>query len=102
MLKTRLNHLNSVLDSFPRVLIAYSGGVDSACLLKAAVERLGNRALGVIADTPSLPREELNHAIHLGKLMGATVEVVRTDEFDNPDYLSNPVNRCYFCKSALF
>lgn len=94
--------LGEILNSFPNVLIAYSGGVDSACLLKAAHMQLGSRALGVIADSPSLPRAELAAALDLARDIGARVEVVRTTEFDNPDYLANPVNRCYFCKHSLF
>ena len=96
------SRLFAILDSFPRALIAYSGGVDSACLLKAAHDRLGDRALGVIADSPSLPRAELAEALRLAKQIGARVEVVRTEEFSNPDYLANPVDRCYFCKQELF
>ena len=98
----KANCLYAILDSFPRALIAYSGGVDSACLLRAAHHRLGDRAIGVIADSPSLPRAELVEAMNLAKQMGARVEVIRTEEFSNPDYLGNPVNRCYFCKQELF
>jgi pyridinium-3,5-biscarboxylic acid mononucleotide sulfurtransferase len=102
MVESRLARLNEILDSFPKVLIAYSGGVDSACLLYAANQRLKARAVGMIADSPSLPREELEAALVLGAQMGALVEVIKTEEFSNPDYLANAPNRCYFCKSALF
>lgn len=102
MLDSREIRLAEILDSFPDVLIAYSGGADSACLLAAARRRLGNRSLGVIADSPSLPRAELDAALALARDIGAPVEVVQTDEFENPDYLANPPNRCYFCKHALF
>ena len=98
----KANRLYAILDSFPRALIAYSGGVDSACLLRAAHHRLGDRALGVIADSPSLPRAELAEALHVAKQIGVCIEVIRTGEFSNPDYLGNPVNRCYFCKQELF
>ncbi len=94
--------LGEILDSFSNVLVAYSGGVDSACLLKAAHMRLGPRAMGVIADSPSLPRAELAAALKLSRAIGARLEVVNTTEFDNPDYLANPANRCYFCKHSLF
>jgi uncharacterized protein len=102
MFDTKVKDLYRLIDSFPKVLIAYSGGVDSACLLRIAYERLGDRALGIIADSPSLPREELQEALALAKNFGARVEVIQTEEFKNPDYLSNPTNRCYFCKHALF
>jgi len=102
VLEIQAKRLGEVLDSLSRVLVAYSGGVDSACLLKAAHERLAHRALGIIADTPSLPREELKSALKLANSIGAEVEVVQTAEFSDPNYLANPMNRCYFCKHALF
>ncbi len=102
MTDTREAYLYTIIDSFPKVLIAYSGGVDSACLLYAAYQRLNDCALGIIADSPSLPRTELDAALKLAKFMGVQVEVVRTDEFTDPNYLANPNNRCYFCKHALF
>lgn len=101
-MRLRENHLYSILDSFSKVLVAYSGGVDSACLLKAAHQRLGERVVGIIADSPSLPRAELKAALDLSRSMGVQVEVIQTEEFSDPNYLSNPVNRCYFCKHALF
>ncbi len=84
------------------LVIAYSGGVDSAYLLAAAHECLGSRVLGVIADSASLPRQALADALALAQEIGAQVEVVRTAELDNPSYASNPMNRCYFCKAELF
>ena len=102
MLNAREDQLREILESFPNVLVAYSGGVDSACLLLAAQRWLGERALGVIADSPSLPRAELADALALARGIGARVEVVCTTEFENPDYLANPPNRCYFCKHSLF
>ena len=96
------DRLDEILDSFPRLLVAYSGGVDSACLLKAAHQRLGSRVLGMIADSPSLPRAELTDALLLAKRIGVQVEVAHTGEFSNPDYLANSPNRCYFCKHELF
>lgn len=84
------------------MIIAYSGGVDSAYLLAEAHRTLGDQALGVIADSPSLPRQALADALALAEQIGAPVEVVSTQEMDNPAYASNPVNRCYFCKAELF
>ena len=84
------------------LVIAYSGGVDSAYLLAEAHKTLGSRMLGVIADSPSLPRAALAEALALAENIGAQVEVVQTAELDNPSYASNPMNRCYFCKAELF
>ena len=84
------------------LIVAYSGGVDSACLLAEAHRTLGSRVLGVIADSASLPRQALADALALAREIGAPVEVVQTTELANPDYASNPMNRCYFCKAELF
>jgi uncharacterized protein len=102
MLEERLRKLEALFDSLPGVLVAYSGGVDSAVLLRAAVGRLGARAVAVIADSPSLARDEFRAAVELARGMGAALEVIPTDEIENPDYAANPVNRCYFCKRELF
>jgi uncharacterized protein len=82
--------------------VAYSGGVDSVFLAHVAHEVLGDRALAVIADSPSLPRRELQEALEIAGKFQFPVRVVRTAEFENPNYLSNPANRCYFCKHELF
>ncbi|HEY2342828.1 MAG TPA: ATP-dependent sacrificial sulfur transferase LarE, partial [Chthoniobacteraceae bacterium] len=84
------------------LLIAYSGGVDSAYLLAEAHAVLGARLLGAIADSPSLPRRALSDALALAAQIGAPVEVIATHELENSQYASNPVNRCYFCKAELF
>ena len=84
------------------MVVAYSGGVDSTCLLALAHRALGDRVLGVIADSPSLPRRALDVALDVARGIGARVEVVATGEFENEAYLANPPNRCYFCKSELF
>ncbi len=94
--------LADILRAHAPLLVAYSGGVDSAYLLAEAHRVLGSRVLGVIADSASLPRQALAEALSLAREIGAPVEVVRTAELDNPDYASNPVNRCYFCKAELF
>ena len=98
----RLGRLKTCLAALDSLLIAYSGGVDSSCLLAVASEVLGDRALGVIADSPSLPRASLQAAIDQARAMNATVEVIATTEFSDPDYSANPPNRCYFCKAELF
>jgi uncharacterized protein len=76
--------------------------VDSVFLARVAHDVLGVKAVAVIADSPSLPRRELADALQLGERFGFPVRVVATGEFNNPDYLANPVNRCYFCKHELF
>ena len=98
----KLAQLQAQLRAHAPLVIAYSGGVDSACLLAEAHATLGAQALGVIADSPSLPRQALADALALAEKIGAAVEVIRTDEFANPEYTANPVNRCYYCKAELF
>lgn len=102
VLTTKLDKLRDLLRSYGSCLVAYSGGVDSVFLARVAHEVLGAKALAVIADTPSLPRRELAEALALGKRFGFPVRVVQTKEFENAEYLANPLNRCYFCKHDLF
>ena len=102
MLQTKLEHLRHLLRSGGDCLVAYSGGVDSVFLAYVAHEVLGNRSLAAIADSPSLPRRELEEALQLAERFQIPVRVVRTAEFENPSYLANPTNRCYFCKHELF
>jgi pyridinium-3,5-biscarboxylic acid mononucleotide sulfurtransferase len=98
----KLRELRTILSGTGPLLVAYSGGVDSTFLLAEAAGVLSDRALGVIADSPSLPRSTLAAALANAKSFGAQVEVISTEELDDPRYTSNPVNRCYFCKLELF
>jgi uncharacterized protein len=98
----KLGHLRALLKEARPLLVAYSGGVDSTLLLAEAVGVLGQQTLGVIADSPSLPRAALADALATAQAFGARVEVISTAELDDPRYSSNPVNRCYFCKLELF
>ena len=103
LLRAKQELLREALRRHAPLLVAYSGGVDSAYLLAEARLTLGpDRMLGVIADSPSLPRKALAEALALAASLDAPLEVVPTRELDNPDYAENPVNRCYFCKAELF
>ena len=104
-LSQKLAALERILLEHAPLLIAYSGGVDSSCLMALAEQVLGGgsgRFLGIIADSPSLPRQALADAVTLAQRIGAPLEVVETAEMEDPNYASNPVNRCYFCKAELF
>jgi uncharacterized protein len=98
----KLDSLRAVLQGYRSCLVAYSGGVDSVLLAKVAHEELGEQMLAAIADSPSLPRRELAEARAISKQFSFPLEIVRTAEFDNPDYTANPLNRCYHCKHELF
>lgn len=100
--REKLRELRMILAQNVPLLIAYSGGVDSTFLLAEATATLGDRVLGIIADSPSLPRASLSSALATAKNFGANVEIMATAELSDPRYSSNPVNRCYFCKLELF
>jgi uncharacterized protein len=94
--------LRAVLSALGGVVIGMSGGVDSVLLARVAADVLGDRALAVTADSPSLPRRELREAEELARMAGITHLVIQTGEVADPRYAANPSNRCYFCKSELF
>lgn len=100
-LEEKIDHLTGVLGSMGQALVAYSGGADSAFLAEVAHRTLADGALAVTADSPSIPRRELQYAIDLALSRGFRHQVVKTEELDDERYASNPVDRCYFCKSAL-
>jgi uncharacterized protein len=94
--------LREILQRYPSVAVAYSGGVDSAYLSDMAHEVLGERSQMVLADSPSLPRSELAEATRLAADRGWNLAIIETHEFENEAYLKNDGRRCYFCKSELF
>jgi uncharacterized protein len=102
VLSDKFNQLRELLRSYDSCLVAYSGGVDSVFLARVALDVLGQKSLAAIADSPSLPRRELEEALAIAKQFEIPVRVVRTLEFQNAEYLANPNNRCYFCKHELF
>ena len=94
--------LEARLAALGSVLVAYSGGVDSAFLAVTAARVLGERSLCVTADSPSYPDRHRDLAIGTARAFSLRHEMVRTSEMDNPDYRANPSNRCYYCKHELY
>ena len=101
-LGARERRLQELLASFDSVIVAFSGGVDSAYLAWAATQILGPAALCVTADSPSYPDHHRQLAIRIAREFGLHHEFVRTSEMERPDYRANPVDRCYHCKHELY
>jgi uncharacterized protein len=101
-LDEKLARLATYMQGLESVLVCYSGGVDSAFVLAVAARELGERAVGMTAVSPSLPPGELEQAQELAKSIGATHRVVSSNEMNDPRYVANAPDRCFYCKSELY
>jgi uncharacterized protein len=101
-LQAQRDRLLDVLRGLGGVAVAFSGGIDSTVVARAAFLALGHRAVAVTADSPSVPRAEVEDARRLARQIGIRHEIIRTEEFDDPDYVRNDGTRCYYCKSELY
>ena len=98
-----IEQLHAHLRPLGRVAVAYSGGVDSTLMLKAALDALGHEnVVALLAVSPSLPQSEKNEAMRLAHQLGARLELLPTEETDDPQYQMNAPNRCYFCKDHVY
>ncbi len=102
MLEQKQQRLLDLLSNMGSVIVAYSGGADSAYLAWAARQALGDRAIAVTADSASLPESHKLYAEEFARAWNIRHEYIATREFDNPDYLKNDSNRCFHCKDELF
>ena len=94
--------LRDALAALDSVIVAYSGGVDSAFLAVTAARVLGDRAICITADSPSYPERHRQLAIRIARDFGLRHEIIRTSELERPEYRANPANRCYYCKHELY
>ncbi len=101
-MRRKLDALEDTVRAMGRVVVAYSGGVDSTFLLKVAHRCLGGNARGIIGVSPSLARHDLEEALRIAQQIGVPCETIQVHEMDDPRYVANDERRCYYCKSALF
>ncbi len=100
--ESRQRKLVELIATYKRCVVAFSAGVDSTVVAKAAAEALGDRALAVTAVSPSLASGELDQAVQLADHIGIRHEVIHTGEMQNANYVRNASDRCYHCKSELY
>jgi|688.fasta_scaffold92599_3 uncharacterized protein len=100
-LLTKLEQMRAIMHECGSVLVAYSGGVDSALVMAVAHRELGEKALACIGISPSYPVREMRDAVKLAEALDVPYRLVNTEEYLDPNYAANPNNRCYFCKSEL-
>jgi pyridinium-3,5-biscarboxylic acid mononucleotide sulfurtransferase len=100
--EAKLHALESHLEELSSLMVAYSGGVDSAFLAATAHRVLGNRMLAVLADSPSLARRDMEQAREFARTIAMPLRVIATEELDRPEYQLNDANRCFHCKDELF
>ncbi len=101
-LQAKCDRLMEILRALGRVAVAFSGGIDSTVVAQAAFLAVGERAVAVTADSPSVARSEIAEAAAMAGRIGIRHQVIQTDEFADPDYVRNDGTRCYFCKSELY
>lgn len=101
-LEQKYEKLKDIIKNLGSAIVAFSGGVDSALVVKIAYDVLGSEAIAVTADSPSLPRRELEETKRVAQQIGIKHMVINTEETKNGNYLKNPNNRCYYCKSELY
>ena len=101
-LKQKYEKLKKEIKKLDNAIVAFSGGIDSTLVLKVAYNILGNKVIAVTADSPSLPRRELEETKRIAKQIGARHLIISTKETKNNNYLKNPNNRCYYCKTELY
>jgi len=101
-IKQKLADLRAVIQTYESVVVAFSAGADSTLVAKVATDVLGERALAVTSASESLAERELQEALEYAESLGINHRVIYTQELQNPDYLANPANRCYHCKTELY
>ena len=101
-IEQKLADLRAVIQKYESVVVAFSAGADSTLVAKVATDVLGARALAVTSASESLAERELQESLEYAESLGINHRVIYTQELQNPDYLANPTNRCYHCKTELY